>query len=101
MLAMTQSAVNAIKHIAPGGAGLRVFASGRDPEIDSLQIEIAEQPQSRDRVLEAGGAQVFLEPQAAETLDDMVLDATHDERGVRFAITRRLQQPCDPGEHDG
>ena len=99
MLAMTQSAVNAIKYIAPGEAGLRVFASERHPEIDSLQIEIAEQPQPRDKVLEAGGAHVFLEPNAADTLDDMVLDATHDERGVRFAVSRR-PPPSASGEHD-
>lgn len=101
MLAMTQSAVDAIKHIAPGEAGLRVFASERDSAIDSLHIEIAAQPQPHDEVLQAEGAQVFLEPHAAETLDEMVLDATHDERGVRFAVSSRAQPPSDPGDHDG
>ncbi|WP_254185545.1 hypothetical protein [Nocardioides panacis] len=47
-----------------------------------------EAPQPGDRVLEEGGARVFLEETAAETLDDMVLDARVDDNGgVEFSIT--------------
>ena len=91
------------EHGGPEHRGQRDAEAGEAPtgQSDSLQIEIAAQPQPHDEVLEAGGAQVFLEPHAAETLDDMVLDATHDERGVRFAVSRRPQPPSDPGAHDG
>lgn len=86
MLEITQRAADAINQIAPGESGLRVFISGGAPDIQSLQVEIAAAPQPEDQVVETEGAQVFLEPQAAETLDDKVLDAMQDERGVRFAI---------------
>jgi iron-sulfur cluster assembly protein len=88
VLEITQRAAEAINQLAPGESGLRVFISGA-PDIQSLQVEIAAAPQPADQVVETEGAQVFLEPQAAETLDDKVLDATQDERGVRFAIAHQ------------
>ena len=89
MLEITQRAVDAINHIAPGDSGLRVFLAGGAADIQSLQVEIATAPLPEDKVLESEGAQVFLEPQAAETLEDMVLDATQDEGGVRFAVAHQ------------
>jgi Fe-S cluster assembly iron-binding protein IscA len=89
VLEITQRAAEAINQLAPGESGLRVFISGGPPDIQSLQVEVAEAPQPADQVVETEGAQVFLEPQAAETLDDKVLDATQDERGVRFAIAHQ------------
>jgi Fe-S cluster assembly iron-binding protein IscA len=89
VLAITQRAADAINHVAPGDFGLRVFLSGGASDIQSLQVEIAAAPQPEDQVLETEGAQVFLEPQAAATLDDMVLDATQDESGVRFAVAHQ------------
>ena len=80
MLQMTQTAIDVIKHIAPGDAGLRVYITGGEPDIQTLQVEIAEEPKADDQVVEAGGAHVFLEPRAADTLDDKVLDAVQDER---------------------
>jgi iron-sulfur cluster assembly protein len=89
VLEITQRAVDAINQIAPGDSGLRVFLSGGAPDIQSLQVEIAATPAPEDQVLATEGAQVFLEPQAAATLDDMVLDATQDENGVRFAVAHQ------------
>ena len=80
MLQMTQTAIDVIKHIAPGDAGLRVYITGGEPDIQTLQVEIAEEPKADDQVVEAGGAHVFLEPRAADTLDDKVLDAVQYER---------------------
>lgn len=95
---MTQTAIDVIKHIAPGDAGLRVYSSGGEPDMQALQVEIAETPKADDQVVEAGGAQVFLEPRAADTLDDKVLDAVQDERGVRFAVTDQRPPGFAPGE---
>ena len=89
MLELTQRAVDAINQVAPGDAGLRVFLSGGAPDIQALQVEIASAPQPEDQVVETEGAQVFLEPQAAVRLDDMVLDATRDENGVHFAVAHQ------------
>jgi len=98
VLEMTQTAIDVIKHIAPGDAGLRVFLSDGARDIQSLQVEIAEAPQADDQVLEADGAHVFLEPEAADTLDDMVLDASRYESGVRFAVTHQRPPGFAPGE---
>jgi Fe-S cluster assembly iron-binding protein IscA len=95
---MTQTAIEVIRHIAPGDAGLRVYISGGEPDVQALQVEIAEQPQVDDQVVEAGGAHVFLEPRAADTLDDKVLDAVRDESGVRFAVTPQHPPGFAPGE---
>jgi iron-sulfur cluster assembly protein len=98
VLSMTQTAIDVIKHIAPGDAGLRVYMSGGAPDIQALQVEIAEAPKTDDQVVEAGGAHVFLEPLAADTLDDKVLDAVQDEGGVRFAVTEQNAPGSAPGE---
>jgi iron-sulfur cluster assembly protein len=98
---MTQTAVDVINRIAPGDAGLRVYISGGAPDIQALQVEIAEAPNADDQVVEAGGAHVFLEPRAADTLDDKVLDAVHDERGVHFAVTDQHAPESAPGEAGG
>jgi len=98
---MTQTAIDVIKHVAPGDAGLRVYASGGASDIQALQVEIVEEPKADDQVVEAGGAQVFLEPRAAGTLEDKVLDAVQDERGVRFSVTDQHPRGSAPGEAGG
>jgi iron-sulfur cluster assembly protein len=98
VLEVTQTAIDAIKHITPADSGLRIYLSGGAPDINALQVEIAEAPKAGDQVVEAEGAQVFLEPQAADTLDDMVLDVMQDARGVRFAVTQQDPPGSAPGE---
>jgi iron-sulfur cluster assembly protein len=98
VLAVTQTAIDVIKHIAPGEAGLRVYIPGDAPDRGGLQVEIAEAPKADDQVVEAGGAHVFLEPRAADKLDDQVLDAVQDASGVRFAVTPQNPPGSAPGE---
>lgn len=98
VLAMTQTAIDVIKQIAPGDAGLRLYVSGGGADIQALQVEIAGAPQRDDHVVDAGGAHVFLEPQAADALDDKLLDAVRDERGVHFAVTAQRPPGAAPGE---
>jgi Fe-S cluster assembly iron-binding protein IscA len=44
-------------------------------------------PESGDQVVENGGARVFLDADAAERLDDQVLDAVMDEQNqVEFVL---------------
>jgi Fe-S cluster assembly iron-binding protein IscA len=95
VLQITQSAADVIKQLAPGDAGLRFSHPGGGADAQALQLEITQTPSVDDRVVHADGAHVFLQPQAAETLDDMVLDVRQDDSGVRFALT---QQP-PPGLH--
>lgn len=91
MLALTQDAVEAIKHVAPPGAGLRLYTAELPPDGAQhvLQVAVVEEPGPDDQLLDAEGAQVFLDPIAADLLDSMVLDAKLEGTAVRFAVGQR------------
>ena len=92
MLAITDTAAEAINGIvtsqeAPETAGLRIVARTENQPEGALEVSVAATPAEDDEVVEESGAQVFLEPRAAEVLDDKVLDAEVNEQGqVRFAV---------------
>ena len=99
MLALTESAVSAIRELTgqpavPDGSGLRIATGTVPPEVSpeqpdarALTLAIQAQPENGDQVLDAGGAKLFLEPDAAAYLDDKALDATVDDSGtVRFSV---------------
>lgn len=87
MLILTEAAAEVVKNItstpqAPDGTGLRIApsaAESADPA--ALQVTAAAGPSENDQVIEADGARVYLEQQAAAYLDDKVLDAQVDEQG--------------------
>ncbi|MCE3552450.1 adhesin [Pseudonocardia sp. RS11V-5] len=93
MLAITDTAAEAIKSLTtdaelPDGGGLRIAAT--DPE-QGLELSLAAQADQSDTVLHGEGLNVFLEPMAAEVLEDKVLDVqpfTNEEgqEELRFAI---------------
>jgi iron-sulfur cluster assembly protein len=92
MLAVTSTAAEAIKGLssAPGAEGVRISSSV--PEAGQpleLQLELTQAPEPEDQVLEAAGAQIFLDPAAADVLDDKVLDADVAEGEVRFAVVEQ------------
>ena len=93
MLVLTEAAAEVVKSVtstpqAPAGAGLRIASSVTEPQdAGALQVTAAAGPGENDQVLEAAGARVFVEPQAAAYLDDKVLDAQLDEQGTaRFTL---------------
>jgi iron-sulfur cluster assembly protein len=89
MLAVTENATSVIQQLTdtpelPDGAGLRIASSDDAP---SLTVAPAGAPEDGDEVVENKGARLFLEPQAAELLDDKVLDArVNDSGGVEFLV---------------
>jgi Fe-S cluster assembly iron-binding protein IscA len=93
MLAITETAAEAIKSLTadaqlPDGGGLRIAAP--DPE-QGLELSLAPQPGAEDVVLGGDGLAVFLEPVAAQALDDKVLDVQQvagadGNQELRFAI---------------
>lgn len=99
MLAITDTAAEAIKSLTtdaqlPDGGGLRIVAS--DPG-QALELSLAGQPATDDVVLSGDGVTVFLEPAAAEVLDDKILDVQRvpaEDGGdeLRFAIDRQAPQ---------
>src|SRR5580658_138607 len=96
MLVLTEAAAEAVKTLTstqqgPEGAGLRI-SSAESGDPGSLRVAAAPGPGENDQVIEAAGAHVYLEPQAAAYLEDKVLDAEVDTDGkARFSLA--LQRP--------
>lgn len=92
MFAITEDAATAIDSILassglPEGAGLRitreVSAEGEEARTD-LRLSPVEAAEEGDQVLE--DVRIFLTPEAADFLDDKLLDADVDEGDVRFSL---------------
>jgi iron-sulfur cluster assembly protein len=92
MLTVTDNAVAVIRNLTgqqqvPDGAGLRIAT---DPSAGSLTLSLAPEPQEGDQVLDASGARLFLDSEAAQLLDDKALDAAVDAAGtVQFAVAEQ------------
>jgi Fe-S cluster assembly iron-binding protein IscA len=88
MLVLTEAAAEVVKTVTatpqtPGGSGLRIVSNTSEPEdAGALRVTAEAGPAENDQVIEAAGARVFVEPQAAVYLDDKVLDARLDEQGT-------------------
>jgi iron-sulfur cluster assembly protein len=91
LLALTDNAVQAVKHIvaATEGSsetgGLRLVAE-QDGTQANFALSVVPLPAEDDEVVEEQDARVFLEPQAASLLEDKVLDAVVQENRVSFTI---------------
>ena len=87
MLVLTESATEIVKAIAstpeaPEGSGLRIASVVTQPgNPGELQLAATTGPAEHDQVIDAAGAHIFLEPQAAAYLDDKILDAQVDQEG--------------------
>ena len=93
MLAISEDAAAAIRGIVggegvPEGAGLRITreestdASGESRT--DLRLSVVAGPQEGDEVLEA--ERVFVDPDAADLLDDKLLDADYVGDELRFSL---------------
>jgi iron-sulfur cluster assembly protein len=92
MLTITHDAAAAIDAVVDSAptesdqAGLRI-ARGVTPDGQpGLQLSVADGPAEDDAVVEAEGAPVFLDSDAAALLDDKVLDATVQGGEVGFTL---------------
>ena len=93
MLAVTEDAATAIDSILassglPDGAGLRITQevntqSDGDTRTD-LRLAVVESAEEGDEVLE--DVRIFLDPQAADFLDNKLLDADVEGEDVRFSL---------------
>jgi iron-sulfur cluster assembly protein len=93
MLVLTEAAAQAVKSVTAtmqesGTTGLRIASSAPGPDgPGALQVTAAPGPGEDDQVIEAGGARIYLEPQAAALLDDKILDAQPDAQGnAQFSL---------------
>lgn len=89
MLTLTDNATTQIRNLCshpdlPEGSGMRI---ANDPSSNNLTLSLAPTPADGDSIVDAAGARVFLDSQAAHLLDDKSLDATSDPTGqVQFVI---------------
>ena len=87
MLTLTDHAQTAVRTLtqdpqAPESAGLRIT-----PGNEGLELMLVAEPVPGDALIDDGGARVFVEPQAAQLLDEQTLDAQLDEGGeVNFFL---------------
>jgi len=92
MLTVTESAAEAIRAIVetnelPEEAGLRFALDGVGEGEVTLQVAVTPEPKEGDAEVEAAGAHVYLDAEAAVALDDKVLDAQPTEDGeVQFSF---------------
>lgn len=98
MLVLTEAAAEVVKAItdtpqAPEVAGLRIASATAEPgNPGGLQVSAAPGPDANDQVIDADGAHIYLEPQAASFLEDKVLDAEVDSEGTpHFSLA--VQRP--------
>ncbi len=84
MLTLTDEARLAIQSLtapvesAPG-AGVRIAANApADGQGQELALTVATDPQPGDQVVDDAGARVFLDPTAAQILDEQTLDVQVD-----------------------
>jgi iron-sulfur cluster assembly protein len=92
VLTLTPTAAEVVRTLveqspAPESGGLRIAASTDDAG-DSVELELAlvEEPEALDETVEQEGATVYLDPEAAELLDDKLLDAQVAEDHVTFVL---------------
>lgn len=93
MLALTEEAVSAVNTILtsaelPEGSGMRISRvptseNSATPELE-LRLSVVDAPEEGDQMI--GEQPVFVEPEAAEALDDKLLDAEIVEDQVRFMV---------------
>jgi iron-sulfur cluster assembly protein len=93
MLTLTDQAVAAIRDLTtrpglPAQTGLRIAPGEADT--GGLALSLSDGPVSGDQVIEESDVQVFLQPEAADALDDKALDAQINEEGeVSFLLHPR------------
>jgi iron-sulfur cluster assembly protein len=89
MLKITSDAAEVIRGLMDAGAGgLRIStgpatSNGHGP---ALVLDLAPEPDAEDEVLDAEGAQVFVDPAAAVTLNGKILDAQLEGEELQFAV---------------
>jgi Fe-S cluster assembly iron-binding protein IscA len=93
VLTLTDNATTEIRNLitnnpeVPDDAGVRIATN---PDGATLTLSLALVPGEDDAVLSENGARVFLEPTAAQLLDDKTLDAGVDGQGqVQFALGQK------------
>jgi len=86
LLTLTEHAQTAVRTLtqdpdAPESAGLRIT-----PGNEGLELMLVAEPVAGDALIDDGGARVFVEPQAAQLLEEQTLDAQVEDGKVNFFL---------------
>jgi iron-sulfur cluster assembly protein len=97
VLTLTHDAQDAVRTLtqdpqAPETAGLRIATS-----TEGLELMVVAEPAPGDALIDDGGARVFVEPHAAQLLDEQTLDAQVEGDQVNFF----LASPDEVSSPDG
>jgi Fe-S cluster assembly iron-binding protein IscA len=100
VLTLTPTAAEVVRHLveespSPDSGGLRIAAGEVTGEGVPLELSLVVEPQDADETIEQEGATVYLDPNAAELLDDKLLDAQVAEDRVTFVL-----REDEPGPED-
>jgi iron-sulfur cluster assembly protein len=89
MLTVTADAIQAIKAVMgakEGGLKISAASSSANGQGPGLVLEAVPEPEPGDEVVEADGAELYLDAAAVGMLDGKVLDAEQEDEAVRFSI---------------
>jgi Fe-S cluster assembly iron-binding protein IscA len=101
VLTLTHTAAEVVRTLvdqstAPDSGGLRIAATESGVEGVSLELSLVGEPEALDATVEQEGATVYLDPSAAELLDDKLLDAQVADDHVTFVL--REESGAEPFE---
>ena len=91
VLTLTHTAAEVVRSLveqseAPDSGGLRIAAGDNAVDGVELELSLVIEPEALDETVEQEGATVYLDPGAAELLDDKLLDAQVAEDHVTFVL---------------
>jgi Fe-S cluster assembly iron-binding protein IscA len=91
VLTVTHEACKAIRTLTdqtpePDTAGLRISVETDDGGAPQIALSLTGGPYPEDQVVDAEGANVFVEQTVAPLMDDKTLDADIRDEGVAFSI---------------
>ena len=91
MLQITQEATGVVQEMRaqrgiPDGYGLRVYSDNTDDGQQAIRLGFADEPFEGDQVTEAESARVFVSPDLADALADIVIDVDRDDEEIRLVL---------------
>ena len=89
MLTITPDAADALRAVLgpkPGGVRISTDGPSNNGGGPSLTLEVVPEPAPDDEVVDAEGAELYLDPVAVDALDGKVLDAQREADAVRFSV---------------
>jgi iron-sulfur cluster assembly protein len=91
VLTVTHEASEAIRTLTdqtpePENSGLRISVEASDAGSPELALSVTDGPYPQDQVVDAEGANVFVDEALVPLMEDKTLDATVQDEGVAFSI---------------